>query len=34
MHGHGTYEEYGVIYSSVIGTVEKTNKLIVVNSLK
>ncbi|MFN9910831.1 MAG: hypothetical protein ACK56F_32780 [bacterium] len=26
MHGHGTFEENGCIYSSLVGTVEKTNR--------
>ena len=34
MHGNGTFEEEGRIYSSLIGTVEKTNQLIIVNPLR
>jgi len=34
MHGNGTFEEGGKIYSSLIGIVEKTNKLIIVNPLR
>lgn len=34
MNGHGTYEENGAIYSSVIGTVLQTNKLLSVSPLK
>ncbi|KAL4436056.1 hypothetical protein ABPG74_022291 [Tetrahymena malaccensis] len=34
MNGHGTYEENGIIYSSVIGTVIQTNKLLSVSPLK
>jgi len=32
--GHGTYKVNNVIFSSLMGTVEITNKLIVVNPLK
>lgn len=32
--GHGTYLHEGGIYSSLLGTVEKTNKLIIVSPLK
>lgn len=34
MSGHGTYEEEEKIFSSIIGVVEKTNKLIHVNPIK
>lgn len=34
INGHGTYEDNGSIYASVIGSVEKTNKLIIVNPIK
>jgi len=34
MHGHGTFEENGKIFSNVVGVVEKTNKLILVNPIR
>ena len=32
--GHGTYKRGGAIYASLMGTVEITNKLIMVNPIK
>lgn len=32
--GHGTYRVENRIYSSLLGTVEITNKLIIVNAIK
>jgi exosome complex component RRP4 len=32
--GHGTYKTDNQIYSALMGTVEITNKLIIVNAIK